>query len=167
VASWAVGDATLADLITRAPVIFDGLGLAALGVKVGDAKQYKGKRGERSCQVHAFSLRVRRRQGMRKRIMWRVLKPTLIAALAAACFAAAGQAGGGGCVEWKNAGPIIAQNGLMPAAMVYQMVQQKFGGKVVNQTLCNMGGQFVYKLVVLGPTGDVTNVTVDAKTGQF
>ena len=28
------------------------------------------------------------------------------------------------------------------------------------------GGRFVYKLVVLGPTGEVTNVTVDALTGQ-
>jgi uncharacterized membrane protein YkoI len=99
--------------------------------------------------------------------MWRVLKPSLIAALAAVAFAAAGHAGGGGCVEWKNAGPIIAQNGLMPAATVYQMVQQKIGGKVVSQALCNAGGNFVYKLVVLGPTGQVTNVTVDAKTGQF
>ena len=36
VASWAVGDATLAELVTKAPVIFGGLGLAALGVKVND-----------------------------------------------------------------------------------------------------------------------------------
>jgi hypothetical protein len=43
-ASWAVGDATLADLITRAPVIFGGLGLAALGVKVDEAKADKAKR---------------------------------------------------------------------------------------------------------------------------
>jgi len=41
VASWAVGDATLADLVTKAPVIFGGLGLAALGVKVDDAKVTK------------------------------------------------------------------------------------------------------------------------------
>lgn len=41
VASWAVGDATLADLVTKAPVIFGGLGLAALGVKVDDAKATK------------------------------------------------------------------------------------------------------------------------------
>jgi uncharacterized membrane protein YkoI len=99
--------------------------------------------------------------------MWRVLKPSLIAAVAAPQFAAASQAGGAGCVEWKNAGPIIAQNGLMPAATVYQIVQQRIGGKVVSQALCNAGGNFVYKLVVLGPTGQVTNVTVDAKTGQF
>jgi hypothetical protein len=36
VASWAVGDASLADLVTKAPVIFGGLGLAALGIKVND-----------------------------------------------------------------------------------------------------------------------------------
>jgi uncharacterized membrane protein YkoI len=94
--------------------------------------------------------------------MRRVLKPMTIAALGAALFAAAGTAGGPGCVEWKNAGPVIAQNGLMPAASVYQMVQQRYGGKVVNQSLCNAGGRFVYKLVVLGPTGEVTNVIVDA-----
>jgi hypothetical protein len=41
VASWAVGDATLADLVTKAPVIFGGLGLAALGVKVNDTAATK------------------------------------------------------------------------------------------------------------------------------
>jgi hypothetical protein len=40
-ASWAVGDATLAELVAKAPVIFGGLGLAALGVKVDDAKVLK------------------------------------------------------------------------------------------------------------------------------
>lgn len=34
VALWAVGDMTIADLIAKAPVIFGGLGLAALGAKV-------------------------------------------------------------------------------------------------------------------------------------
>jgi hypothetical protein len=38
VATWAVGDATLADLVTKAPVIFGGLGLATFGVKVNEAK---------------------------------------------------------------------------------------------------------------------------------
>ena len=38
-ANWAVGDATLAELVARAPVIFGGL--AALGVKVDDAKVLK------------------------------------------------------------------------------------------------------------------------------
>lgn len=50
VASWAVGDATLADLVTKAPVIFGGLGLAALGVKVDDAKVTK-TRGPRPAKA--------------------------------------------------------------------------------------------------------------------
>ena len=99
--------------------------------------------------------------------MWRLLKPTTIAAIAAAAFAAAGRTAEPGCVEWSKAGPIIAQNSLLPANVIYQMVQKETGGKVVNQSLCNVGGRFVYKLVVLGPTGEVTNLTVDAQTGQF
>jgi uncharacterized membrane protein YkoI len=99
--------------------------------------------------------------------MWRVLKPATIAALVAAIFSAGGQTAQPSCVEWSKAGPIIAQNSLLPAKVVYQAVQKKTGGKIVNQSLCNVGGRFVYKLVVLGPTGEVTNLTVDALTGQF
>jgi len=99
--------------------------------------------------------------------MRRGTKTLSIAILAAAIFGAAGQAGQPGCVEWSKAGPLIAQNGLVPANVVYQAVQQRFGGKIVNQALCDASGRFVYKLVVLGPTGEVTKVTVDAKTGQF
>ena len=77
------------------------------------------------------------------------------------------QAAEPGCVEWSQAGPIIAQNSLVPANVIYQKVQKRTGGKIVSQALCNFGGQFVYHLVVLGPTGEVTNVTVDARTGQF
>jgi hypothetical protein len=39
IALWAVGDTSLADLVAQAPVIFGGLGLAALGAKVNDASQ--------------------------------------------------------------------------------------------------------------------------------
>jgi hypothetical protein len=41
IAMWAVGDASLTDLIAKAPAIFGGLGLAALGAKV-DAKGVPG-----------------------------------------------------------------------------------------------------------------------------
>lgn len=99
--------------------------------------------------------------------MRRVLKLAVIAALAVGILTAVGGAAFSQCVEWSKAGPIIAQNSLLPANVVYQMVQKKTGGKIVNQSLCNVGGRFVYKLVVLGPTGEVTNLTVDALTGQF
>ena len=99
--------------------------------------------------------------------MWWVLKPTIVAAFVAAIFTAAAQTTEPGCVEWNQAGPIILQNALVSANVIYQMVQKRTGGKVVSQALCDVGGRFVYKLVVLGPTGAVINVTVDARTGQF
>ena len=99
--------------------------------------------------------------------MWRVLKPAIVAALAAAFLATAGHATEPGCVEWSRAGPIIAEKGLVPANVIFKEVQKRAGGKIVSQALCNFGGQFVYRLVVLGPTGEVANVTVDARTGQF
>ena len=39
IALWAVGDTTLTDLIAKVPVIFGGLGPAALGAKVNDASR--------------------------------------------------------------------------------------------------------------------------------
>jgi len=99
--------------------------------------------------------------------MRRVVKAVIVAVFAATLFAAGGQTAEPGCVEWSQAGPIIAQNSLVSANVIYQVVQKRLGGKVVSQALCNVGGRFVYKLVVLGPTGAVINVTVDARTGQF
>ncbi len=97
--------------------------------------------------------------------MWWALRRASIAAVFA--LTTVGHAAQRDCLDWSKAGPVIAQNSLLPANVIYQMVQTKTGGKVVNQSLCQVGGRFVYKLVVLGPTGDVTNVTVDALTGQF
>jgi uncharacterized membrane protein YkoI len=90
----------------------------------------------------------------------------MIAALAG-LFVTVGYAGEPDCLDWSKAGSVIAQNSLLPANIIYQMVQKRLGGKIVNQALCEAGGRFVYKLVVLGATGEVTNVTVDASTGQF
>lgn len=70
------------------------------------------------------------------------------------------------CLPWKSAAPIIAKNSLLPGNVVYEMVQSRTGGKIIHASLCDEGGRFLYKLVVLGPTGDVTNVTVDARSGQ-
>ncbi len=39
---WAVGDMSLADLVTELPIILGGLGLAALGAKVDDAAAKPG-----------------------------------------------------------------------------------------------------------------------------
>ena len=98
--------------------------------------------------------------------MWRTIKVAIIASLAGLMLTASAYAGDPDCIGWSAAAPIIAKNSLLPANVVYDMVQSRTGGKVVNQSLCQQGDTFVYKLVVLGPKGDVTNVTVDALTGQ-
>jgi hypothetical protein len=47
---WAVGDMSLADRVTRLPVVLGGLGLAALGAKVDDAAGGKPGAGKSSRQ---------------------------------------------------------------------------------------------------------------------
>jgi uncharacterized membrane protein YkoI len=98
--------------------------------------------------------------------MGRVLTRIAIA-MAVAMLMAAGAAAQSGCIPWKEAGAIIAQNSLIPGNVLYQMVQARVGGKIIHASLCQGGGKFIYKVVVLSATGEVTNLTVDARTGQF
>ncbi len=72
-----------------------------------------------------------------------------------------------GCVPWNSAGALISKNGLVPGNVIYKRVQAKTGGKVISANLCQNGKNFVYRVTVLGKKGDVKNLTVNAKTGQF
>jgi uncharacterized membrane protein YkoI len=87
--------------------------------------------------------------------------------LTAVALTAAGTPAGAECLPWKSAGKIISKNSLVPGNVIYKKVQSKTGGKVISATLCDRGGNFIYKIVVLGKKGDVTNLTVDARTGRF
>jgi uncharacterized membrane protein YkoI len=98
--------------------------------------------------------------------MRRFVKEAIVAALGAMLLSAAVKAGDQNCVPWKEAAPVIAQNSLLPANVIYQMVQSRTGGQIIHASLCQDGGRFIYKLVVLGSKGEVSNVTVDALTGQ-
>ncbi len=88
-------------------------------------------------------------------------------ALVAALLLAGAAPAEAGCFPWSQAGPIIAKNGLIPGDAIYQKVQGKTKGKILKATLCQDGGRFYYKFVVVGASGDVSNISVDAKTGQF
>jgi uncharacterized membrane protein YkoI len=99
--------------------------------------------------------------------MCRVLKRTAIGALAAVMLFAAGAPAQAGCLPWKSAGALISKNGLIAGNKLVAMVQSKTGGKVISATLCQNGNNFVYRVSVLGKTGTVTNLTVNARTGQF
>jgi hypothetical protein len=97
----------------------------------------------------------------------RVVRRIAVAVLAAVMMTAAVPSARADCVPWKSAGAIISQNSLVPGNVIYKKVQSKTGGKVISATLCENGGKFVYKIVVLGKKGDVENLTVDARSGNF
>ncbi|HEU0017762.1 MAG TPA: hypothetical protein VFQ31_05335 [Methyloceanibacter sp.] len=98
--------------------------------------------------------------------MRRVIKEAAVAAVAGFLLTAVGHAADQNCLPWASAAPVIKKNSLLPGNVIYQMVQSRTGGQIIHASLCDQGGRFFYKLVVLGPKGDVTNVTVDALTGQ-
>jgi uncharacterized membrane protein YkoI len=98
--------------------------------------------------------------------MRRVIKEAAVAAVVGLLLTAAGKAAEPNCLPWASAAPVIRKNSLIPGNVIYQKVQSQTGGQVIHASLCDQGGRFFYKLVVLGPKGDVTNVTVDALTGQ-
>jgi uncharacterized membrane protein YkoI len=98
--------------------------------------------------------------------MRRAITEAVIAAVIGLVLTAAGQAAEPNCLPWASAAPVIAQNSLLPANIIYQMVQSRTGGQIIHASLCDENGRFLYKLVVLGAKGDVSNVTVDALTGQ-
>jgi uncharacterized membrane protein YkoI len=97
----------------------------------------------------------------------RAIKRTAMWALTAVMLMTATAPAGAECLPWKAAGSIISKNSLIPGNVIYQKVQSKTGGKVISATLCESGGKFVYKIVVLGKKGEVTNLNVDARTGRF
>ena len=98
--------------------------------------------------------------------MRHVTRSAAIAAVTGIALTVAWHAAAGDCLPWKSAAPVIAKNSLLSGDVVYQMVQARTGGQIIHASLCDENGRFLYKLVVLGPKGDVTNVTVDARTGQ-
>ena len=99
--------------------------------------------------------------------MRRVIKEAAVAAVAGLLLTAAVEGAEPNCLSWALAAPVIKKNSLLPGNVIYQMVQSRTGGQIIHASLCDQGGgKFFYKLVVLGAKGDVSNITVDALTGQ-
>lgn len=97
----------------------------------------------------------------------RVFKQITVMVFAVVALAGASAPAQAGCVPWKSAGALISKNSLISGGALYGIVQSKTGGKVISATLCESGGRFVYKVVVLGKKGDVRKLNVDARTGRF
>ncbi len=66
--------------------------------------------------------------------------------------------------NWSEAAVIVEQNKLMKVAALDEMVRQKLDGRIVKTTLCAKDKGYVYKIVVRKAGGQLTGVSVDAKT---
>ena len=56
---------------------------------------------------------------------------------------------------------------VIPYGRIVRIAQEEFGGRVVGQKLREVGGQMVYELRILKPTGKVVQATYNAKTGRL
>ena len=74
-------------------------------------------------------------------------------------------AAGDGCYsDWSEAAPVIKDNDLTPAKDLPSLLRKRIQGELVKITLCQEDdGSYVYKLVILQASGQVSNLTVDAK----
>ena len=70
----------------------------------------------------------------------------------------------GACfADWSSASIIVKAEGLMTVEQLTKLGPSKFGGDVVRSTLCENKSGFVYKLIVRDSSGQMKNITVDAK----
>lgn len=91
--------------------------------------------------------------------------PALIAGAALTCVHAATQPTAERCwADWSTAAPVVHRESLRPAKDVRALTAQANSGQLLNITLCEHGGRFVYRLLILRAGGTVEALTVDARS---
>jgi len=87
-------------------------------------------------------------------------------ALAAGSDAAAA-ADQSACLSQDERRAVIASHKAVPLGRAIKLVQAKIGGEVVKARLCRQERGLVYMLTVLGQSGKVSKVQVNAADGQW
>ena len=67
------------------------------------------------------------------------------------------------CYEWTEAAPIVAREKLVSAAEVHRQARTEMQGELIRITLCEEGGDWIYRIVVQKGGGKVENRTVNAR----
>lgn len=65
--------------------------------------------------------------------------------------------------DWSDAAPILLKEGLVATKDLHERAREHLPGALVQITLCRSGSAYVYRLLVRGPTGRLSMVTVDAR----
>jgi uncharacterized membrane protein YkoI len=71
------------------------------------------------------------------------------------------------CFSPEERRAAIASRKVVPLAKAIRAVKTKANGEVLRASLCEQGSDLVYVLTVLGRSGKVTRVTVDAANGTM
>lgn len=92
--------------------------------------------------------------------------PAIIAVCCAAWVdARAAAAGDVACyADWSVAAPIVKQEGLATVEALTLAARAKLKGDILKTTLCRENGVYVYRVVLRGADGRLTQVTVNAKS---
>lgn len=85
-----------------------------------------------------------------------------LSAVAACLWTGAAQSAGGCVPDWGAAGDIVRREGLLTIEQVSRMSPQQLKGQIIQATLCESGGGYVYRLVVRDPSGAMRNVELSA-----
>lgn len=64
--------------------------------------------------------------------------------------------------DWGAAAEVVRANGLQTVEQLAKTSPQQLKGQIIKATLCEEGGDFVYRLVVRDGTGQMKNVVIDA-----
>jgi hypothetical protein len=74
------------------------------------------------------------------------------------------QAQGARCfADWSEAAPIVRREQLVPVDRLTDLSRGRLPGEVVKATLCVENTQFVYRIVVREPNGQIRIHTVNAR----
>ena len=89
----------------------------------------------------------------------------LLAILVTLCLGFALPAAAENCyADWSEAGPIVREQGLVPAKDLQDLAKAKVEGKLIKITLCEDQGNYLYRLVFDKNNGELVDMTVDART---
>ncbi len=68
------------------------------------------------------------------------------------------------CIEdWSTAAPVVKLEGLASVQEVTAMARKRLKGQVIKVTLCMLGRNYVYRLLLRGRDGRHSRIIVDAK----
>lgn len=99
------------------------------------------------------------------RPMLKQLAIAIALVFAAALFSADSAFARNDCYAWGQARPIISKEGLLTLRDASAGVTNRYGGRMIGAKLCERQGRYVYDITVLRESGQVTEVTVNGRTG--